>query len=201
MQLHELVSDAARHSSGDLAVVTDSGALTFAELDERVRAVAAGLGEITQPGDRVAILSENRAEYVECYYAVPRAGRVLVPLNHRLHPEEWAGTLARSGARVLIAEADLLARLGPSIVRALGVETIVGFETVEPADRPHLRPAANRGTFPVGRRRICGARPVGCGLARGDERDHRFAQTRGADPFRLARCSREHARSPARGTA
>jgi acyl-CoA synthetase (AMP-forming)/AMP-acid ligase II len=92
------------------------------------RLVGTGRGRhraLTAPGDRVAILAENRAEYVECYYAVPQAGRLLVPLNQRLHPAEWTGTLRRSGARVLIVERDLLARLDTDAAHAAGVETII----------------------------------------------------------------------------
>ena len=36
---------------------------------------------------------------------------MLVPLNHRLHPEEWRATVAASGARVLFGERVLVDRL------------------------------------------------------------------------------------------
>ncbi len=101
---------------------------TFAELADRVARVAAGISGLTVLGDRVAILAENRAEYVECYYAVPRAGCLLVPLNQRLHPTEWVGTLERSGAQVLIAESELLERLGVDRARRAGIETVVGLD-------------------------------------------------------------------------
>jgi acyl-CoA synthetase (AMP-forming)/AMP-acid ligase II len=126
--LHEVLDDAARHAPHEIALITDAGMQTFADLATRVTRVASGITAVTQPGDRVAILAENRSEYVECYYAVPRAGRLLVPLNQRLHPDEWVGALTRSGARVLIAEADLLDRLGIDRVRDVGVETIVGLD-------------------------------------------------------------------------
>ena len=88
--LHDVLADAARRAPDEVALVTDAGTPDV----RRARptgstAVAAGIAAITEPGDRVAILAENRAEYVECYYAVPRAGRLLVPLNQRLHPDEW----------------------------------------------------------------------------------------------------------------
>ncbi len=57
------------------------------------------------------------------------AGRLLVPLNQRLHPDEWVGTLTRSGARVLIAETDLLDRLEVDRAQAVGVATIVGLDS------------------------------------------------------------------------
>jgi acyl-CoA synthetase (AMP-forming)/AMP-acid ligase II len=148
--LHDLLDAAAHHAPDRLALVTDAGAVTFAVLRARTEIVAAGLAALTEPGDRVAILAENRAEYVECYYAVPRAGRVLVPLNHRLHAEEWRAALTRSGARVLIAEPELLDRLGARAARDAGVATIVGLDGVEAdvdypsLDGPALPSAADR---------------------------------------------------------
>lgn len=130
MLLHEVLADAARRAPDEIALVTDVGVQTFAGLRARVDAVAAGVSAITDLGDRVAILAENRPEYVECYYAVPQAGRLLVPLNQRLHPDEWTGSLQRSGARVLIGEADLLDRLDVEGARAAGVETIVGLDRI-----------------------------------------------------------------------
>ncbi len=147
--LHEVLDDAARRVPDQVALVTDAGAQTFAELAGRVRGVAGGLVTITASGDRVAILAENRAEYVECYYAVPAAGRVLVPLNQRLHPDEWLGSLQRAGARVLIAETDLLAQLDVDAARATGVETIVGLD--EPADAAYADlTSAAAGSLPDG---------------------------------------------------
>lgn len=96
--LHDLLADAARDAPATPAVITDDGSVTFAELSARVDARAAEIEAGTEPGARVAVLAENCIEYVELYYAVPHAGRVLVPLNHRLHPEEWRATVARAGA-------------------------------------------------------------------------------------------------------
>ena len=59
----------------------------------------------------MALLAHNRPEYVAAYYGVPRDGRVLVPLNQRLHPREWADQIARSGASLVLGETDLLDRL------------------------------------------------------------------------------------------
>ncbi|MFE2866790.1 class I adenylate-forming enzyme family protein [Embleya sp. NPDC059259] len=85
---------------------------TFAELAAHSRALAATVARRTSPGARVGILAHNRAEYVAAYYGVPWAGRVLVPLNPRLHPREWADQLARSGAELLLGDAEPMARLG-----------------------------------------------------------------------------------------
>jgi acyl-CoA synthetase (AMP-forming)/AMP-acid ligase II len=134
VRLDEILTAAARRAPDAPALVTDAGVRTFGELETRVRALGTALATVTEPGDRVAILSENRAEYVEHYYAVPAIGRVLVPLNHRLHAEEWHRTLAASGATVLVAEPDLLARLGEP-----GVDHVVPLSA---ADAPRTAPPA-----------------------------------------------------------
>jgi acyl-CoA synthetase (AMP-forming)/AMP-acid ligase II len=117
--LHDVLLDAARRAPDTPAVITPEATVTFAELLERVDARAAQIVECTEPGDRVAVLAENCVGYVELYYAAPLAGRVLVPLNHRLHPEEWRRTLDRVGARVLYVAPSFADRVegDPSVPR------------------------------------------------------------------------------------
>lgn len=115
VQLFDLILDAAARAPDTAAVITETERVTFAELVERVRRRGAQLAARTALGDRVAVLAENRIEYVELYYAVPLAGRVLVPLNHRLHPDEWHATLARAGTRLLYGARTLLDRLDSGV--------------------------------------------------------------------------------------
>jgi acyl-CoA synthetase (AMP-forming)/AMP-acid ligase II len=112
--LHDLLADASADAPDAPAVITPSGSVTFAELLGRVEARAAQVAGCTAPGDRVAVLAENCIEYVELYYAVPRAGRVLAPLNHRLHRAEWSRTLTRAGARVLFTAPPSAERVEPT---------------------------------------------------------------------------------------
>ncbi|WP_433240793.1 class I adenylate-forming enzyme family protein [Actinomadura nitritigenes] len=112
--LHRLydVLDAAADGAPDApALSVDGTTWTFRELRARTDALSAYLGERCPPGARVALLAHNRLEYVAAYYGVPRDGRVLVPLNQRLHPREWADQIVRSGASLVLGETDLLDRL------------------------------------------------------------------------------------------
>jgi long-chain acyl-CoA synthetase len=59
--------------------------------------VAAGVG----PGDRVALLSPNRVEWVLADLAVHAAGAICVPIHNGLPPTAAAGQLLDSGARWL----------------------------------------------------------------------------------------------------
>ena len=69
--------------------------LTFAALDERSRRLAAVLqGSGVGRGDRVAVLSENRLEYVEALLAAARLGAIAACQNWRLTAGELARCLA-----------------------------------------------------------------------------------------------------------
>ena len=62
-------------------------------------------------GDRIAVLALNCPEYIALLYAVPAAGRILVPLNTRLSPLALQQQLAQVGARLVIGDSDHLAAL------------------------------------------------------------------------------------------
>ena len=86
------------------AVVCGSVSLTYAEMAERCARLAGALrGLGVEAGDRVAIVAPNCHRYLEVYQAVPGAGMVLVPLNHRHTDAELRYALEDSGARVLFA--------------------------------------------------------------------------------------------------
>ena len=99
MRLHDLVDLAATRDPEAPAIVVDGRTISFGALADRVDRLARAIAAITGPGDRVAFLSENTLPFVDAYYGIPRAGRVLVPLNYRLHPREWAEQIARKIGR------------------------------------------------------------------------------------------------------
>ena len=84
------------------------GALTFGEVARRARAIQAGLDELgVGVGDRVAIVSHNSARLWELLHAVPSSGRILVPINFRLRPDEVKFIVKHCGARVLFVDPEL----------------------------------------------------------------------------------------------
>jgi fatty-acyl-CoA synthase len=83
---------------------------TYRDLDRRVGARAAALAGLgVSPGDRVALLGENSAAYLEWLFGAARLGAITVPVNHRLAPAEVAHVLADSGATVLVRSAAFTA--------------------------------------------------------------------------------------------
>src|SRR5205085_8723767 len=71
-------------------------------IEAAARALKAELGVAS--GDRVAILSLNRPDYLVLLYACARLGAMLVPLNWRLAAAEQLFILSDASAKVLLLE-------------------------------------------------------------------------------------------------
>src|SRR3954466_10651335 len=87
---------------------TSLGELTYAEMGELARRQAARLDELgLEVGDRVAVVSHNSARLLTSFFGVSGFGRVLVPVNFRLRPDEVSYIVEHSGARVLLVDPEL----------------------------------------------------------------------------------------------
>lgn len=111
MLLHELVTEVATAHPDRPALIVDDRVTSFAELDDRVTALARAVAAATERGDRVAFVAANGPEWVEAYYGVPRAGAVLAFVNHRLGPQAKRDAITRFEPAVLIGDIDQLADL------------------------------------------------------------------------------------------
>ncbi len=84
------------------------GEITYREMAERARAMAAGLDELgIAVGERVAMVSQNSARLLTALFGVSGSGRVLVPINFRLVAEEVKYIVEHSGARILLVDPEL----------------------------------------------------------------------------------------------
>src|SRR6187549_3683271 len=84
------------------------GSITYRELAARARAFSAAMDALgVGQGDRIAIVSPNGARFVAALYGACMSGRILVPINFRLHAHEMEYILQHSGARVLLVDPDL----------------------------------------------------------------------------------------------
>ena len=86
--------------------------LDYARVGELARAQAAGLDGLgIGQGERVAIVSHNSARLLTSFFGVCGYGRVLVPINFRLSPDEVAYIVEHSGARIVLIDPELEADL------------------------------------------------------------------------------------------
>ena len=87
--LYSIFRTRVRNCAEALAVEDGSNRLTYAELHDRVdRLASVFLARGIAPGDRIAILSHNRAEDLELQLAASGIGAIVACLNWRLAPDE-----------------------------------------------------------------------------------------------------------------
>jgi len=89
---------------------------TYRKIDEMARGVARGLlARGLSRGDRVAILSANRAEYLSCLFGIMRAGLVAVPVNFKFPRETIDFIVKDSGADFIFRDAPRRADCPPGL--------------------------------------------------------------------------------------
>jgi acyl-CoA synthetase (AMP-forming)/AMP-acid ligase II len=102
---------------------------TYARINERVNRLANALAKLgVKPGDRIAMLQVNCAEYVEAYFAAAKLGAMFVPLNFRAKADELAYMIANAEAKVLFVGERYLDMVDAILPHAACVEHCVGLE-------------------------------------------------------------------------
>jgi fatty-acyl-CoA synthase len=91
------------------AVVDGDLRLTYAQFGARCDRWSAALANLgVGKGDRVATIAPNTHQQLEQFYAIPRLGAVIVPINYRLSAEDFVYIVNHSGAKVLGVHSDYL---------------------------------------------------------------------------------------------
>ncbi len=86
-------------------VIDGTHVVTYAELQRRVASLGTALDELgLAPGARVGFIGLNSLAHLECWLAVPAAGRVLVDLNFRLSLTELEFIVRDAGIELLISD-------------------------------------------------------------------------------------------------
>ena len=98
----------------------------FFDRSDRWSAAMRSLG--IRQGDRVAYVAPNTHAQLESFYAVPQIGAVLVPINYRLTPADFAYLIQHSGCRMLCAHSDYLDAIDSIRAEIPRVEHFVALE-------------------------------------------------------------------------
>src|SRR5688572_28998458 len=76
------------------------------------------------PGDRVALICENRPEFIEIFLGAAWLGAILVPINTASRGLQLRHILENSGAKLMVIEAALLGALEHVELATLPLQTI-----------------------------------------------------------------------------
>ncbi len=119
LSLATVLAESARRSPDKVALVQGDLRLGYAELWREARSYGAALaGRGVRPGDRVALVAPNVADFVRAYYGILAAGGVVVPVPTLLNADEAAYLVEHSGAGAVLHHSDYAAVAGAAAERA-----------------------------------------------------------------------------------
>lgn len=112
--------------------------ISWLEASRQVAALAEGLKRIgMMPGDRVALVSENRPEWLIADLGIMAAGCITVPTYTTNTTRDHAHVLGNSGARAVIVSTQKLARnLIPAVITSSECHHIIGMEDIRTGQIP-----------------------------------------------------------------
>ncbi|NUR14611.1 MAG: long-chain fatty acid--CoA ligase [Bradyrhizobium sp.] len=112
--------------------------ISWAEAARQVAALAFSLKRIgLQPGDRVALVSENRPEWLIADLGIMAAGCVTVPTYTTNTIRDHAHILGNSGARAVIVSNQKLAKnLVPAVLTSTECHHVIGIEDIRAGQVP-----------------------------------------------------------------
>ena len=134
MDLSSLIARNAAFTPDKPAIRFEGEVLTYAAFNARIEATAkalkaeCGVGR----GDRVAILSLKRPDYLVLLYACARLGAILVPLNWRLAVAEQLFILSDASVKVLVLEEGFAAIL-PQLAEEMPDTRVIALDFAPPA--------------------------------------------------------------------
>ncbi|HEX8937795.1 MAG TPA: AMP-dependent synthetase/ligase [Sphingomicrobium sp.] len=112
--------------------------ISWRETARQVAALAASLKRIgLEPGNRVALVSENRPEWLIADLAIMAAGCVTVPTYTTNTTRDHAHVLGNSGARAVVVSNQKLAKnLVPAVLTSSECHHIIGIEEIRAGQLP-----------------------------------------------------------------
>jgi long-chain acyl-CoA synthetase len=107
-----IASSAALYRDKDAFLVKDAPggayrAISYLRLKEDIDGLGSALLDLGLSGAKIALIGENRYEWVISYLAVANGAGVVAPLDRELCAEEIAGFLERAGASAIIYSSKL----------------------------------------------------------------------------------------------
>ena len=110
LSLAAILAESARRRPDHPALIDGDQRITFAQMWRQARAQAARLIELgVRPGQRVALMAPNTADFPRAYYAILAAGATVVPVHLLLTADEVEFVLRDSEATMLLCHQQVAA--------------------------------------------------------------------------------------------
>jgi acyl-CoA synthetase (AMP-forming)/AMP-acid ligase II len=107
MNVGTLLTKSALTYPGNLAVAYGTKKMTYAQFNARVNRLANALKRLgVRRGENVAVLQYNYPQTLESMFACFKAGYGAVPINFRLHPNEFAFIIDHSESAAVILSSE-----------------------------------------------------------------------------------------------
>ncbi len=148
LTIADLFAQQVRQSKDQVALEDQHKQISYAQLDDRVNRLSNALLALgMERGDRIAVLSENRTEYVELELAAAKLGIILACQNWRQSDEELRYCIQLVSPRLLfISERfiEVAARIGHGVPASLhfgqAYETMLADAAASEPDSSRLDP-------------------------------------------------------------
>ena len=102
--LNEMLEDAARKYPDAPCTIFKGARITYREMNELTDRLAAGLVDLgIKKGDRVGIFMPNTPQFILAYFAILKAGAVVVAINPLYAPREIEHQVNDAGIEVMLA--------------------------------------------------------------------------------------------------
>ncbi|MEQ8690724.1 MAG: AMP-binding protein, partial [Pseudomonadales bacterium] len=153
MAKHHIRFHAAENPTQPAIIMADTGRkVSYRELSSRANQAARMIRRLgLESGDKVALLLENRVEFIELCWAAINSGLVFVPISTHLKPDEASYITNNSGARVLFfsertaAVASSTLSKSPELSIAINVDDARAYTEPLAAEADHALDEEHRG--------------------------------------------------------
>jgi len=132
MNIGTLLTKSAQTFPNNLAIAHGPKKLTYAQFNSRTNRLANALYKLgIRQGDNIALVQYNYPEMLESMFACFKVGCGAVPINFRLHPNEFAFIIDHSESKALILSPefnDAIIDIRDRIPQARHLVTLSGAE-------------------------------------------------------------------------
>lgn len=125
VQFVHLLGRPARFYPDKVAIIDTAGSATFAQVDRASDGLATAFATAgAVPGDRVALILPNCANFIISEIGILKAGMVKVPLNIRFHTKEVVFALNDCEPTILICEAAFAAGIADAMASVPSLKAV-----------------------------------------------------------------------------